>query len=103
MAALPAHAAIQYPQAVQNPAKSPNARRAYAYGPPVSGYARPRFANTSASRIAPAPVNTHASNEIGPVDASDAGSPKTPDPTMFPITSAVAIHSPSDRLSFGRP
>ena len=26
---------------------------------------------------------------------------KIPEPTMFPITSAVAIHSPIERLSFG--
>ena len=40
---------------------------------------------------------------MGPVEASDAGSPKTPEPTMLPITSAVAMDRPSDRLSFGRP
>ena len=48
------------------------------------------------------PVNPHASSEIGPTAASDDGSPKTPDPTMFPITSAVAIERPSERFSLGR-
>src|SRR5919197_6728639 len=52
--------------------------------------------------MAPAPVKIHESSEIGPVDASDDGSPITPEPTMLPITSAVAIYRPSDRLSFGR-
>src|SRR5689334_19299999 len=84
--------------------KSPNARRAYAYGPPVRGNARPRLANTSASRTAPAPVNTHPSIETGPaVPASVAGSRKTPEPTMLPTTRAVAIHRPIVRLSFGAP
>ena len=48
------------------------------------------------------PVKPQASSEIGPTAARDDGSPKTPDPTMFPITSAVAIDRPSERLSFGR-
>ena len=49
------------------------------------------------------PVNPHASSEIGPTAASDDGSPNTPEPTMFPITSAVAIDRPSDRFSLGGP
>src|SRR5215218_1587491 len=84
--------------------KSPNARRAYAYGPPVRGSERPRPANTSASRIAPAPVKIQARIEIGPaVPASDAGSRNTPEPIMLPTTSAVAIQRPIERLSFGAP
>ena len=83
--------------------KSPNARRAYAYGPPVRGSERPRLANTSASRIAPAPVKIHARIDTGPaVPASEAGSRNTPEPIMLPTTSAVHIHSPIDRFSFGR-
>src|ERR1700758_3584896 len=101
MAALPTHAAIQYPHAVWKPTKSPKARRADAYGPPVLGYRRPRVAKTRASRIAPVPVSTHPSSEIDPTPANDDGSRKTPDPTMFPTTSAVAIQKPSDRFSFG--
>ena len=38
--------------------KSPNARRLYSYGPPVFGYARPRFANTRANNRAPVAVIT---------------------------------------------
>src|SRR5262245_26416042 len=84
--------------------KSPNARLAYAYGPPVRGSARPRFANTSASSTAPAPVNSQPSMETGPAaPARVAGSRKTPEPTMLPTTSAVAIHRPIDRFSFGAP
>src|SRR5215218_6180634 len=83
--------------------KSPNARRAYAYGPPVRGSERPRPANTSASRIAPAPVKTQPRIETGPaVPASEAGNRNTPEPIMLPTTSAVAIHRPIVRLSFGR-
>src|SRR4030095_10353867 len=37
MAALPAHAVIQYDQALKNPIRLPNAARAYAYGPPAAG------------------------------------------------------------------
>src|SRR5918995_1869448 len=82
--------------------KSPKARRAYAYGPPIFGSARPRLAKTSASSIAPAPVKIHPSSEIGPAaPASVAGSMNTPDPIMLPTTSAVAIHRPIVRLSFG--
>ena len=60
------------------------------------------MAKTSASSIAPAPVNTQPSSEIGPAaPASVAGSMNTPDPIMLPTTSAVAIHRPIVRLSFG--
>src|SRR5687767_14680169 len=80
--------------------KSPNARFAYAYGPPVRGRTRPRFANTSARAIAPAPVNSQPRMDTGPAElASDAGSRKMPEPIMLPTTSAVAIQSPIDRLS----
>jgi hypothetical protein len=61
IAALPTHTAIQYPHAVRKPTKSPKARRAYAYGPPVLGKARPSRENTTASSTAPAAVN--ASND----------------------------------------
>src|SRR3954468_9803093 len=78
IAALPAQTAIQYPQAVWNPTKSPNARCAYAYGPPDLGIARPMRANTSPSNSAPTPVKTHARIEIGPAAlARAAGSKKT--------------------------
>ena len=47
-------------------------------------------------------MKAHASIETGPaVAASDEGSRKIPEPTMLPTTSAVAIHSPMERLSFG--
>src|SRR5690349_5569831 len=77
--------------------KSPNARRLYTYGPPVSGYVRPRRANTSASSMAPTPVRASATMLIGPYAPSEAGSRKTPDPIMLPTTSAVAIVRPRPR------
>jgi hypothetical protein len=47
-------------------------------------------------------VKTHARIEIGPAAlARAAGSKKTPEPTMFPITSAVAVRVPIERLSAG--
>ena len=81
--------------------KSPNARREYAYGPPVRGNVRPSRAKTSASSIAPMPVKTHPMIDTGPAtEASDAGRRNTPDPTMFPTTRAVAMVSPIVRLRF---
>src|SRR5215217_1664814 len=53
--------------------------------------------------MAPAPVKIQARIETGPaVPASVAGSRNTPEPTMLPTTSAVAIHRPIERLSLGR-
>jgi hypothetical protein len=53
--------------------------------------------------MAPAPVQPQAGIEIGPVvPAREAGSRNTPEPTMLPTTSAVAIHRPMVRLSFAR-
>jgi hypothetical protein len=40
--------------------------------------------------------------ETGPAaSAREAGSRKTPEPTMFPTTRAVAVQSPIERLSPG--
>ncbi len=51
------------------------------------------------------PVNAQARIELEPeistTAASDAGSRKTPEPIMFPTTSAVDIHVPRSRLSSG--
>src|SRR4051794_3108059 len=92
MAALPTHAAIQYPHAVWKPTKSPNARRLYSYGPPVRGNARPRLANTIASRNAPAAVTVQPTTLTpAPYAASETGKRNTPEPIMLPTTSAVAI------------
>src|SRR5262245_25775107 len=49
MAALPAHAVIQYDQAFAKPSGLPNAVRAYAYGPPSAGSRRESEANMTAS------------------------------------------------------
>ena len=82
--------------------KSPKALRAYTYGPPVFGYARPSVANTSASSMAPMPVKTHARIDTGPaVPAIAAGKRKIPEPTMLPITRAVAIQRPMERFRPG--
>jgi hypothetical protein len=60
------------------------------------------LAKTSASRIAPAPVNSQPRIEMGPAaEASVAGSRKMPEPIMLPTTSAVAIQRPIERFSFG--
>ena len=70
----------------------------------MRGCARPRFANTRASSIAPMPVKTSARIEAGPASpASTAGSVKMPEPTMLPTTSAVAIQRPIERFSRGLP
>ena len=51
------------------------------------------------------PVNAQASSELDPemstTAASDAGSRNTPEPIMFPATSAVDIHVPRSRFSSG--
>ena len=45
------------------------------------------------------PVKIQAKIETGPAaSASDARSRNTPEPTMLPITRAVATHRPIDRL-----
>lgn len=77
--------------------KSPNARREYAYGPPVCGNARPSRAKTSASIMAPAAVTTQPRMLMPPKPASELGSRKIPEPIMLPMTSAVAIQVPRPR------
>lgn len=48
------------------------------------------------------PVKIQPKIETGPAaSGSDDGSRNTPDPTMLPMTRAVAIHKPMLRLSFG--
>ena len=66
IAALPAHAVIQYDQAFANPSRLPNATRAYAYGPPSAGSRRDRAANSSASTSAPTVVSAIDTSVIGP-------------------------------------
>ena len=52
--------------------------------------------------MAPIPVKTNARIETGPaVPAMAAGRRKTPEPTMLPMTRAVAIQMPNDRFSPG--
>ena len=51
--------------------------------------------------MAPTPVKTQPMIETGPAtSASDAGSRNTPEPTMLPITRAVAMVSPIVRFRF---
>ena len=57
MAALPAHAVIQYDHALAKPSLFPNATRAYAYGPPSAGSRRDSDANSSARASAPTVVS----------------------------------------------
>src|SRR5262249_13820524 len=64
IAALPAHAVIQYDQAFANPSRLPNATRAYAYGPPSAGRRPHKDANSSAS--APTVVSAIDTSVIGP-------------------------------------
>src|SRR6516165_11458171 len=66
IAALPAHAVIQYDQAFANPSRLPKATRAYAYGPPSAGSRRDRLANSSASASAPTVGSTIDTSVIGP-------------------------------------
>src|SRR3954465_5152963 len=81
------------------PARSPNAARVYAYGPPGVALAVARWANTSARSTDPPVDTSHPARLIAPYGASDAGSRKTPDPIMLPMTSAVAIQNPSEAVS----
>src|SRR5215470_11003875 len=66
IAALPAHAVIQYDHAFANPSRLPNATRAYAYGPPSAGSRRDNDANSSASASAPTVVSAIDISVIGP-------------------------------------
>ena len=66
MAALPAHAGIQYSQAFEKPTALPKAARAYAYGPPSAGIRRDSEANSSARHSAPTVVSAMATRLIGP-------------------------------------
>ena len=66
MAALPAHAGIQYSQALENPMRFPKAARAYAYGPPSAGIRRDSEAKSIARHSAPTVVSAMATRLIGP-------------------------------------
>src|SRR5215469_11417452 len=66
IAALPAHAVIQYDQALANPSRLPKATRAYAYGPPSAGSRRDSEANSRASASAPTVVSPIETSVIGP-------------------------------------
>src|SRR3954454_17088421 len=72
IAAFPDQAVIQYSQALEKPARLPNAARAYAYGPPSAGSRLLRAANMSASARAPTVVSAIANRLIGPYDAREA-------------------------------
>src|SRR6476659_5183534 len=97
MAAFPVHPAIQEPQAIWKPVKSPNALRLYAYGPPVAGTRRLSDANVNASSSEPADVKIQPIMLMPPYAANDAGNKNTPDPIMLPTTSAVALPRPMAR------
>ena len=66
IAAFPAHAVIQYDQALANPSRLPNATRAYAYGPPSAGSRRDSAANSSANASAPTVASPIETSVIGP-------------------------------------
>ena len=66
IAALPAHAVIQYDHALAKPSGFPNATREYAYGPPSAGTRRDSAANNSASATAPTVVSPIETRLIGP-------------------------------------
>jgi hypothetical protein len=53
------------------------------------------FAKTNARSIAPIAVAIQLKIVILPMLAKDAGSKKTPEPTMFPTTKAVSIQTPN--------
>src|SRR5581483_10282021 len=95
MAALPAHAVIQYDQALAKPSLLPKATRAYAYGPPSAGSRRDNDANSSASATAPTVVSAMETNVMGPYAASDVGRLKMPTPMMLPTISATATFNPN--------
>ena len=71
MAAFPAHAVIQYDQALVKPSPFPNAARAYAYGPPSAGSRRDITANINARAMAPTVAIPIATRLIGPYDAME--------------------------------
>src|SRR5438876_3686383 len=85
-----------------NPARRPNASRAYTYLPPARGYRVASSANTSAPSNASAPPNTHATN-VSPGRpswfATSPGVRKIPEPTMMPTTMARPSNKRSDRFS----
>ena len=66
IAALPAHAVIQYDHAFAKPSALPNPTRAYAYGPPSAGTRRDNAANSSARASAPTVVSAIETSVIGP-------------------------------------
>src|SRR6185437_4690182 len=94
IAALPAHAVIQYDHALAKPSLLPNATREYAYGPPSAGSRRDNAANSSASVSAPTVVSAIDTSVIGPYPASEVGRLKMPTPMMLPMMSAIATVNP---------
>src|SRR3954447_17160951 len=66
IAALPAHAVIQYDHAFAKPRGLPNAAREYAYGPPSAGSRRDNAANITANASAPTVVRPIDTRLIGP-------------------------------------
>src|SRR6516164_2287993 len=95
IAALPAHAVIQYDHAFANPSPLPNATRAYAYGPPSAGNRRDNAANSIASASAPTVVSAIEISVIGPYDAREVGRLKMPTPMMLPMIRAIAWGRPN--------
>src|SRR5271157_1440302 len=71
IAALPAHAVLQYDHALKKPIRLPNATRAYAYGPPSAGSRRDSDANIKASAMAPTVVSAIEARVIGPSAANE--------------------------------
>src|SRR6266566_10066052 len=87
-----------------NPARGPNASRAYTYLPPALGWRVASSAKISAPRNAIAPPAAQATNVSHGRPSCWATSPgvrKIPVPTMIPTTMARPSQKPSDRLSSG--
>lgn len=81
--------------------KSPNASRAYTYGPPEPGTRLDKAPNVRARAMAPAVIRANATRLIGPYGANALGSANTPVPITEPITRAVAVGSPNWRPGAG--
>jgi hypothetical protein len=80
---------------LRKPPNSPNASRAYTYGPPEPGTRRDSAPNVSANATAPIVTSTKATRLIGPYGANAVGSANTPIPITDPRTRAVAVGSPN--------
>src|SRR5437879_1565501 len=87
-----------------NPARGPNASRAYTYLPPALGWRVASSAKIRAPMNATAPPAAQETKVRAGRPSRWATSPgvrKIPEPTMMPTTMASPSQKPSDRLSSG--